>query len=139
MVADEPSPEELERLIAQAREVRERAWSPYSGFRVGAALLSDDGRIFTGCNVENASLGLTICAERAAVAKAVSEGATSFRCVVIVTGEESPSFPCGACRQVLSELGPEQVVVTVGAGDARRRARLDELLPGAFRMPPKGP
>ena len=93
MVADEPSPEELEQLIAQAREVRERAWSPYSGFRVGAALLSDDGRIFTGCNVENASLGLTICAERAAVAKAVSEGATSFRCVVIVTGEESPSFP----------------------------------------------
>ena len=100
---------------------------------MGAALLAEDGRVFTGVNVENASYGLTTCAERTAVAKAVSEGARAFTAVAVVGPEDDlPCPPCGACRQILHELGRDMVVVMGDAGGAAREMKLSELLPGAF-------
>lgn len=124
-----------EALLAQARAVRDRAHAPYSGFRVGAALLGASGRVHVGCNVENASLGLTICAERAAVAAAVAAGETRFRAVAIVTDGAGPVAPCGACRQVLAEFEPALQVWAEGGG-TQGGWRLDELLPEAFREIP---
>jgi cytidine deaminase len=123
-----------ETLLGRAREARGHAYAPYSGFPVGAALLAEDGRIFTGCNVENASYGLTHCAERVAVGKAVSEGVRSFRAVAVVgPKDDAPCPPCGSCRQVLYEFGPEMRMVTPGgAGVAPRVTTVRELLPGAF-------
>lgn len=118
-------------LVRAAREAQTRAYAPYSHYRVGAALEAVDGRVFTGANVENASYGLTICAERSAVAAAVSAGVQRFRRIVIVTDSDPPASPCGACRQVLAEFGPDLEVEAVGP---RRQAswRLDELLPASF-------
>lgn len=124
---------ELERLVALAREAMARAHAPYSGFRVGAAVLGEDGSMHAGCNVENASYGLTICAERAAVAKAVSEGVRRFRCLVVATATADPVPPCGACRQVLAEFSPDLTVVSV-AETTRREWTLAELLPNPFQM-----
>jgi cytidine deaminase len=118
-------------LLAAAREAQGRAWCPYSGFPVGAALEADDGRIFAGCNVENTSFGLTICAERGAVMAAIAGGARRFRRLVIVADAEPPVSPCGACRQVLAEFGWELVVEGVGPA-GRRRWTLRELLPDGF-------
>ena len=113
--------------------MRANAYAPYSNFHVGAALLADDGRVFTGVNVENASYGLTTCAERTAVAKAVSEGARSFIAIAVVGPQDDvPCPPCGACRQILHELGPRMVVVMADEGGLVRRMALTELLPGAF-------
>ena len=98
-------------LIAAATAVREKAFAPYSRFRVGAAVRGASGRIHAGCNVESASFGLTCCAERVAVFKAVSEGETAIEAVAIVTDVSPPAAPCGACRQVLYEFGPDAVVV----------------------------
>lgn len=126
-----PSDDELAALREAAREVLERAHSPYSGVRVGAALLAADGRVFTGCNVENASFGLTICAERNAVARAVAEGATEFRAIWIETNRPGGLAPCGACRQVLHEFAPE-LWVALPRGDAAAVARLSDYLPDAF-------
>ena len=118
-------------LVRAAREAQTRAYAPYSHYRVGAALEAVDGRVFTGANVENASYGLTICAERSAVAAAVSAGVQRFRRIVIVTDSDPPASPCGACRQVLVEFGPDLQVEAVGP---RRqvRWRLDDLLPASF-------
>jgi cytidine deaminase len=118
-------------LVAAAREAQSRAYAPYSRFRVGAALEAIDGQIFSGCNVENASFGLTICAERAAVFAAVSAGVTRFRRAVVVSEIDPPAAPCGACRQVLSEFAPDLPIDGVGT---RRTVswRLSELLPSAF-------
>jgi len=124
-----PSDDEL---IAAARAAQERAHSPYSGVRVGAALVADDGRVFTGCNVENASLGLTMCAERTALGRAVSEGARAFRACVISTDRARPLFPCGACRQALREFGRTLRILCVGAGGARVERTLEEMLPDSF-------
>ncbi len=121
----------VEELLARAREVRERAWAPYSHFRVGAALETDDGTIFTGCNVENASFGLTLCAERAAVMAAVAGGYTRFRRVAVVTEGPTATPPCGACRQVLAEFAPG-LEVWSQSGTHRMNWRLDELLPARF-------
>ncbi len=108
-----------------------RAYAPYSNFRVGAALESHDGAVFSGCNVENASYGLTICAERAAVCAAVSAGVTRFRRAVVVSDVDPPAAPCGACRQVLAEFGLDLPIDGVGS-KGTVRWRLSELLPVSF-------
>jgi len=128
------SDEVLDRLIEAARRASERAYCPYSHFPVGAALLTEDGRIYAGCNVENASYGLTICAERNAVFQAVanSHGDTRIRCVVIYTPTGDPTAPCGACRQVIREFGPDAEVISVCDGSAVMRSSTRELLPESF-------
>ncbi len=121
-----------DKLIALALEARKQAYCPYSNFPVGAALLAADGRVFSGCNVENASYGLTMCAERVALFKAVSEGAWKFSAIAIACGEGACA-PCGACRQVLYEFAPDLLVImTDGEGKSRKRVKLSELLPQAF-------
>ncbi len=117
-------------LIEQAREAMRHAHVPYSRFPVGAALLTEDGRVFTGCNIENASYPLTMCAERVAIGKAVSEGIQRFVAVAIVAEKAAPCTPCGACRQVLAEFGPMQVVLAQ-PGEPWELG-LDELLPFSF-------
>ena len=116
-------------LIAAAWDAREMAYAPYSNFHVGAALLAGDGRIFSGCNVENISYGLTNCAERVAIGAAIAAGARSFEKVVVVADTAQPISPCGACRQVLAEFGVKSVIL------ANRTQRvtfsLEELLPRA--------
>ena len=120
-----------DQLLALAREAMQRSYSPYSHYRVGACLLSEDGRLFQGCNVENASFGLTNCAERTAVFKAVSEGVTQFSAIAISADRSAP-WPCGACRQVLNEFAPGiRVLVTWGDGQTAG-ATLSELLPHGF-------
>jgi cytidine deaminase len=118
-------------LVDAARAVQQRAYAPYSRFRVGCALEADDGRVFVGCNVENASYGLTICAERAAVCAAVAAGAQRFRRAVVVSDADPPAAPCGACRQVLSEFGPDLRVDAVSAAGSVTWT-IAELLPAAF-------
>ena len=114
-------------LVKAAWQAREQAYAPYSGFPVGAALLAADGRVFVGCNVENLSYGLTICAERVAVGAAVAAGARAFVAVAVVADTRVPISPCGACRQVLAEFG---VPLVVSANRATRlEFRMDELLP----------
>ena len=120
-------------LLSRAREVRERAHAPYSGFPVGAALEADDGTVYTGCNVENASYGLTICAERAAVAAAVAGGHRSFRRLALSVEGSRPVPPCGACRGVLAEFAPQLPVVSE-AGETTVRWTLDVLLPEPFAL-----
>ena len=112
-----------------ARKVRQRAHAPYSHFQVGAALESDEGNVFSGCNVENISLGLTICAERNAVFAAIAAGSRSFRCIVIVADSKEPVTPCGACRQVLSEFSENMEIISVNLKNQKFRAKLAELLP----------
>jgi cytidine deaminase len=128
------APDHARELLMRAREARAHAYAPYSRFPVGAALLAQDGRVFTGCNVENASYGLANCAERVAIGKAVSEGVRAFRAVAVVGPEDdAPCPPCGSCRQVLYEFGPEMRMVTPGVpGEAPRDVAVRELLPGAF-------
>jgi cytidine deaminase len=118
-------------LVEAARAVQQRAYAPYSQFRVGCALEADDGRMFVGCNVENASYGLTICAERAAVCAAVAAGAHRLRRAVVATDADPPAAPCGACRQVLSEFGRDLSITAVGSG-GEVRWTMAELLPSAF-------
>ena len=122
------TPEELSKVAAEARV---SAYAPYSKFQVGAALLTETGEVFTGCNVENASYGLTICAERTAVFKAVSEGVRHFSAIAIsVPGGGSP---CGACRQVLNEFNPQlPVYLSDETGTIMSTTTLEELLPNAF-------
>ena len=123
------------RLVETARAAQLNAYAPYSRFRVGAAVLGTDGRVFGGCNVENGSLGLTVCAERHAVAASVVAG-TRPVAVAIVTDRDYVG-PCGACRQVLSEFDPLMPVVLVGSDGTRpRTTSLERLLPGAFRFEP---
>jgi cytidine deaminase len=118
-------------LVARAREAMRNAWAPYSEFRVGAAIEAADGRVFVGCNVESASYGLTICAERMALGAAVAAGARSLRRVAVTTEVDPPAAPCGACRQLLAEFGLNLEVIAVGPA-SERRWTLAALLPDAF-------
>jgi cytidine deaminase len=118
-------------LLAFAREAQEKAYAPYSSFRVGAAVYAG-GEIYQGCNVENAAYGSTICAERAAAMAAVLAGNTFFDAIAVVGDSDDPTVPCGACRQFLAEFNPEMRVVMGGLTDYVRVSSLDELLPEAF-------
>jgi cytidine deaminase len=125
-------------LIKLAVAAAQSAYAPYSRYRVGAALLAQDGRVFTGCNVENASYGLTMCAERTAIFKAVSEGCTSFTSIAIAAGDAAhPPYPCGACRQVIAQFCQGSMPIHVAPLDdpgAARHFTLDELLPHRFDL-----
>lgn len=123
--------EDVERLIAAATAARQRAYAPYSGFAVGAALLLPNGNVVSGCNVENASFGLAVCAERNAIAGAIAGGAQRFRAAAVVTDVSPPVSPCGACRQVLSEFGDFPVILANLAGE-RVFTSVSTLLPDAF-------
>jgi cytidine deaminase len=125
-------------LLAAARAVRRHAHAPYSRFAVGAAVRDEHGRVHVGCNVENASYGLTICAERNAVAAAVAAGARAVRAVAVVTPTRPPGSPCGACRQVLAELGNARTrVLLAGPTGAPETTTLGALLPRAFALRPR--
>ena len=126
----------LNALASVAIDASQRAYAPYSKFKVGAALLAEDGRVFTGCNVENASYGLTNCAERTAVFKAVSEGATRFAAIAIAGGVGDVAMPCGACRQVLAEFCPSDAPVRCVSldGSIVKDFTVGELLPGVFSL-----
>lgn len=121
-------------LTQHAREAAAKAYSPYSKFKVGAAVLTEDGQIFSGCNVENASYGLTICAERNAIFHAVvaSVNSLGIKALLIYTPTATPTSPCGACRQVINEFGPDAEILSVCDGPDSIRKTLDELLPNAF-------
>jgi cytidine deaminase len=123
-------------IVKAAVDVRQRAYARYSNFLVGAAILAGDGKFYTGCNVENGSYGLTICAERAAVFSAVAAGQRRFELLAVATGRGAA--PCGACRQVLAEFAPELpiLLVDVGRSDAIVEVNLRDLLPGAFVLNP---
>jgi len=122
----------LQEAIEEAKAASKRSYSPYSKFRVGSAVITEDGEIFAGCNVENASYGLTMCAERNAVAQAVAKGNEHIKIVVVYTPTEEPITPCGACRQVIIELGPDAEIVCVCDGPKRIRKKIFELLPESF-------
>lgn len=119
-------------LVAAAAIARARAFAPYSNFRVGAALESDTGAVVMGCNVESASYGLTMCAERTAIFKGVSEGQRRFVKVAVVTDTDAPTPPCGACRQLLWEFAPDAVVILANLKGDVVRYTVRELLPAAF-------
>ncbi|MBC7185524.1 MAG: cytidine deaminase [Calditrichaeota bacterium] len=122
----------VDELIARAREAKERAVTPYSGFAVGAALLAADGTIYTGCNVESSSYGLTLCAERVALGKAISEGRREFVSIAIVTDLDDFCPPCGACRQLLWDYAPRLEVVLATRSGRRKHFQLRDLFPEAF-------
>jgi cytidine deaminase len=126
-------------LVALARKARDQAYAPYSKFQVGAALRTASGRVYTGCTVENASYGLSMCAERTAIFKAIGEGEREFEALAVVT--ETLAAPCGACRQVLAEFGVDTKVIIADLGDRRQVFTVDDLLPAAFtasQLPPSG-
>ncbi len=129
-----------EDLLMRARAARAMAYAPYSGFMVGAALLDASGRVWTGCNVENAAYGCTICAERTALLKAISEGTRDFTAIAVVGSGGGPAEPCGQCRQTLVEFNPGLEVILEDAEGRPHSHRLDEMLPWYFgpqRLEPK--
>ena len=121
-----------DRLVAAARAARDRAVTDYSGFKVGAALETADGQIVTGCNIENATYGLTICAERVAVFKALSDGRRAFRRIAIVADTNDPTPPCGACRQILWEFAGDIEIVLANLDSVTATYQMSELLPHPF-------
>lgn len=124
---------ENQELVLLAKEAMEKAYAPYSKFKVGAALLAKNGKVFLGCNVENASYGATICAERTAITKAISEGVKEFKKIAIVASSGDYAAPCGICRQVLYEFLPEGEVILDSDREGMKVMSLKELLPMGFR------
>jgi cytidine deaminase len=125
-------PNDVGKLVKAARDARKRAVAPYSGFKVGSALRTVGGVIYSGCNIENATLGLTVCAERVALFKALSAGAKRFSDVLVFTAADRPTPPCGACRQLLWEFCGDAAVHMVTTRGRRKSVRLSELFPYAF-------
>lgn len=120
-------------LEARARAARDQAYAPYSGYRVGAALEAEDGRVFVGCNVENAAYSVTCCAERVVLHSAVAAGAREFRRLVIAASGRTP-FPCGVCRQALREFARDLPITVIGSNGERHELSLEDLLPRPFSM-----
>lgn len=125
-------PADIKRLIKEAEGAMENAIAPYSGFVVGAALLTDDNEIYRGCNIENPSLMLSFCAERAALVKALSEGKRNFRAMAIVSKEGKYCFPCGSCRQMIAEFAPD-IELYLSSHEGVKKYSIPELLPRFFR------
>ena len=126
-----------ERLLEEATTVRERSYSPFSEFAVGAALLTDDGTIFTGCNMENRSYGLAVCAERSAFAAAIAAGHRRFAALVVVADAVPPASPCGMCRETTAEFcGPDLPILLANLQGEQRETTLGELFPHPFELPP---
>lgn len=128
--------QDRDRLLQSARDILRHAYAPYSGFKVGAAILTHDGKVFTGCNVENASYGLTICAERSAIFTAIANlqgQKLALRAVAVVNEKEVPCSPCGACRQVISEFGTDTIVV-FKSEQGYEELTISDLLPSGFRF-----
>lgn len=124
-------------LIKQAREAREKAYAPFSGFRVGSALLCKGGRIYTGCNIENPSLSLSICAERVTLIKAISEGDMEFEVLAVVADTPVLTYPCGACRQMIWEFGHELQIILANLDGKTEYTTIRNLLPEAFDFHPR--
>ncbi|MGE5484246.1 MAG: cytidine deaminase [Ignavibacteriales bacterium] len=133
-----PLTEAEARLLDRAAEARDRAYAPYSNYRVGAAVLCDDGSVHTGCNIENASYGLSVCAERVAVFNAVSAGRMEILAVAVVAGGPGPASPCGACRQVIVEFAPDAVVLMGNDAGLVESGTAASLLPGRFVLEADG-
>jgi cytidine deaminase len=123
-------------LINQAREAREKAYAPFSDFRVGSALLCRGGRIYTGCNIENPSLSFSICAERVAFIKAISEGEMEFEALAVVADTPSLTYPCGACRQMIWDFGREVRIILANLTGKMEHTTIRNLLPEAFDFHP---
>lgn len=123
----------FQKLINKAEEARLNAYAPYSKFTVGSAVMTKEGAIFTGCNIENASLGLSICAERVAIYKAVSSGYKSFKALAIIGDTEEPCTPCGACRQVMLEFSPDMEIIMTNLNKKIKITKAKELLPDIFQ------
>lgn len=130
----ELSNEFYKKLYEKALEARKNAYAPFSGFKVGAALLTEDDSIYTGVNIENSSFGATICAERTAFVKAISEGHRKFRAIAVTAGSEQESLPCGICRQFMYEFSPQIEVITGTDIDKLNTRTLEELMPLGFRL-----
>jgi cytidine deaminase len=123
---------DLDSLTDQAKEARKQAYAPYSNFLVGAAIVGESGKIYAGCNIENSSFSLTICAERVALFKAVSEGEKDIEVLALVTDTQTPVWPCGGCRQVLAEFNQELLIVSSNLKGQREEKKLSEIFPEAF-------
>lgn len=124
---------EFKELILAAKEARENAYVPYSSFKVGAAVLTDDGEIYKGCNIENASYGATNCAERTAIFKAVSEGHRIIKAIAVIGSDENLTYPCGICRQVIAEFASEDIKIIIAKDENEFIIRsMEDILPGAF-------
>jgi cytidine deaminase len=135
MSSTQLTPGERDQLLEAARQAVQRAYAPYSNFYVGAAVLTSQGQVFTGCNVENASYGLTICAERSAIFTAVqkTQGPLVLRAVAVVNRAQVPCSPCGACRQVIAEFGRDVAIIFQGK-DGFQESTIADLLPETFRL-----
>lgn len=120
---------DIKKLVSEAKKALKNAYAPYSDFKVGAALISKSGKIYTGCNIENKSYGATICAERSAISKAVSDGEREFSAIAVASSANKPTSPCGICRQVLCEFSPDMKIIVCGDDDGYIIYTASELLP----------
>lgn len=125
---------DIAKLVDASKAAMESAYAPYSNFKVGAVVQGGSGKVYSGCNVENASYGLSVCAERVAIFKAVSEGEKEIRAIVIANSSGKPAFPCGACRQVMAEFAGDEMEILLVSDEGVEKHTLGELLPNAFRL-----